>query len=132
MTLSTSIEMRNVITAANEKFMDTFNKGDTAGLATLYTRDGQILPPNSDFVKGREAIQGFWQAVQGMGIKKAKLETLEVEDCSDTVFEVGQFTLYGADGQQLDQGKYIVIWKQEASEWKLPRDIFNSSMPTPG
>jgi len=132
MSLSTSIEMRDVISAANEKFIVTFNNGDTAGLSTLYTRDGQILPPNSDFVKGREAIQGFWQAVQEMGIKKAKLETLEVEDCSDTVIEVGQFTLYSADGQQLEQGKYIVIWKQDAGEWKLHRDIFNSSIPAPG
>lgn len=132
MTLSTSIEMRDVIAAANEKFMEAFKKGDTAGLAALYTRDAQVLPPNSDFVTGREAIQGFWQAVQGMGIKGAKMEIIEVEDCGDTAFEVSRFTLYSADGQELDKGKYIVIWKQEAGEWKLHRDIFNSSMPAPG
>jgi hypothetical protein len=29
----------------------------------------------------------------------------------------------------LDQGKYIVIWKREKGQWKLHRDIFNSSVP---
>jgi len=35
-------------------------------------------------------------------------------------------------GYVLDKGKYIVIWKQEEGQWKLHRDIFNSSMPAPG
>jgi ketosteroid isomerase-like protein len=29
----------------------------------------------------------------------------------------------------VDQGKYIVIWKQDGGQWKLHRDIFNSSLP---
>ena len=132
MALSTSIEMREEIAAANDKFMAAFNGGDTAGVAALYTQDAKVLPPNSDFVSGREATQGFWQAVQGMGIKKAKMEIVEVEACGDTAYEVSQFTLYGAEGLELDKGKYIVIWKQEAGEWKLHRDIFNSSLPAPG
>jgi hypothetical protein len=33
--------------------------------------------------------------------------------------------LRGADGQVIDQAKYTIIWKREASEWKLHRDIFN-------
>jgi ketosteroid isomerase-like protein len=36
------------------------------------------------------------------------------------------------DMRALDKGKYIVIWKQEDGQWKLHRDIFNSSMPPPG
>jgi ketosteroid isomerase-like protein len=67
-----------------------------------------------------------------MGIQKVKMEIVEVEDYGDTAFEISRFTLYGADGQELDKGKYIVIWKQEAGEWKLHRDIFNSSNPAPG
>ncbi len=33
------------------------------------------------------------------------------------------------DPTALDAGKFIVVWKQEAGQWKLHRDIFNSSMP---
>lgn len=131
MTQSTSTEVRDAIAAANENFMAAFKRGDAAGLAALYTENGQVLPPNSDFVTGKEAIQAFWQALSDMGIKEAKLEVVEVEGHGDTAIEVSKYTLHGEEGQELDKGKYIVIWKQEEGQWKLHRDIFNSSMPVP-
>jgi len=124
-------EFRAAIAAANQKFMAAFSRSDAAGLAALYTENGQILPPNSDFVTGKPAIQGFWQAVIDMGIQEAQLEIVEVEGHGDTAIEVSTFILKDAGGQALDKGKYIVIWKQEAGQWKLHRDIFNSSMPAP-
>jgi ketosteroid isomerase-like protein len=32
-------------------------------------------------------------------------------------------------GKVVDRGKYIVIWKREQGQWKLHRDIWNTSMP---
>jgi uncharacterized protein (TIGR02246 family) len=122
-------EVHKAIAAANENFVAAFNSGDAAGLATLYTEDGQVLPQNSDFVTGRPAIQAFWQASFDMGVNEAKLEIVEVEDHGHTAIEVSKFTLSGEEGQVLDEGKYIIIWKQENGQWKLHRDIFNSSMP---
>jgi ketosteroid isomerase-like protein len=52
-------------------------RGDAADVAALYTENGQVMPPNSDFVTGRQAVEMFWQAVMDMGIKEAKLEILE-------------------------------------------------------
>jgi len=132
MTQSTSTEVRGAIAAANENFMAALKRGDAAGLAALYTENGQVMPPNGDFVTGRQAVQRFWQALMDMGIKEAKLEIIEVEGHGDTAIEVSTFTLQGEGGQLLDKGKYIVIWKQEEGQWKLHRDIFNSSMPAPG
>jgi uncharacterized protein (TIGR02246 family) len=131
MTPVTSTEVRDAIVAANGNFKTTFKAGDAAGMAALYTENGQLLPPNSDFVTGRPALQTFWQAIMDMGIKEAGLETVEVESHGDTAIEVGKYTLKGEGGQVLDNGKYIVIWKQEDGQWKLHRDIFNSSMPAP-
>jgi uncharacterized protein (TIGR02246 family) len=130
--MATTTDVSALIAAANEKFMAAARQGDAAGLAALYTEDGQLLPPNADVMSGREAIAAFWGAVVEMGIKEAELDTVEVADHGDTAIEVGRFTLYGADRQQLDRGKYIVVWKQEAGQWKLHRDIFNSSLPAPG
>ena len=130
--MTRSTEIRDAIAAANEKFMTAFNGGDAAGLAALYTEQGQVLPPNSDFVTGQQAIQAFWQALMDMGIKSAQLEIVEVEDHGDTATEVSKYTLQGEGGQVLDKGKYIIIWKREDGHWKLHRDIFNSSMPAPG
>ena len=132
MTQSTTTEVRGAIAAGVESFMAAFKKGDAAGLTALYTENGQVLPPNAEFVTGKQAIQMFWQAVMDMGVKEAKIEILEVEGHGDTAIEISTFTLLGEGGQVLDKGKYIVIWRQAAGEWKLHRDIFNSSMPAPG
>jgi uncharacterized protein (TIGR02246 family) len=129
MTAQPTGEAREAIAAANQNFMASFARGDAAGMAALYTTNGQLLPTHSDFVTGTKAIQGFWQAVIDMGIKEATLETLEVEGHNETAYEVGKFTLRGSAGQVLDRGKYVVIWKREGGRWKLHRDIWNTSMP---
>jgi uncharacterized protein (TIGR02246 family) len=123
--------VREAIRAADDQFVAAFNRGDAAGVAALYTEQGQLLPPNADFVIGREAIQAFWQGAMDMGIASAKIEILEVEEHGDTAIEVSTFALYAQGGQELDAGKFIVIWKRVGGEWKLHRDIFNSSKPAP-
>ena len=80
MDVATPVDIREVIADANNDFMVTFGRGDAAGMADLYTDDGQLLPPNSDFMTGKEAIQAFWQALMDMGIKEAKLDIIEVEE----------------------------------------------------
>ncbi len=120
------------IVERNELFMATFARRDAAGLAALYTDEGQVLPPNGDFVTGHEQLEAFWGAVFGMGVAKLKMEIVELEAYGDTAVEVSQYTMFGDAEQVLDKGKYIVVWKQEDDQWKLHRDIFNSSMPPPG
>jgi ketosteroid isomerase-like protein len=112
--------------------MLAFRHGDAAGLAALYTEHGQLLPTQSEVIEGKLGIQSFWQGVMDMGITAAHLETLEAEDHGDTAHEVGQYTLEGAGGHVRDRGKYVVIWKHAGGQWKLHRDIWNSSMPPAG
>ncbi|MCI0495208.1 DUF4440 domain-containing protein [candidate division KSB1 bacterium] len=124
-----SAKIREAIVAANGIFMEAFNKGDAVGLAACYTAEGQLLPGNSDFITGTQAIQNFWQGVMNMGIKSARLETIEVEGMGKTAYEIGKYQLFADGNQMADQGKYIVIWKQVEGKWKLHRDIWNTSLP---
>ena len=128
---SSSKEVHDAIVAANAKFVAAYGRGDAAGVAALYTEAGQLLPPNAGPIKGRDAIQAFWQSVME-GVASVKIETHEVEGHGDTAIEVSKYKLYAKDGQELDAGKFIVIWKQEGGQWKLHRDIFNSSKPAQG
>jgi uncharacterized protein (TIGR02246 family) len=132
MSQPTAQQIRQAIASADEVFMETSRKGDAAGLAALYTEEGQLMPPNAGFQTGRQAIQAFWQAVLDAGIQEARLEIREVEAHGDTAIEVGEYTLHGEGGAELDAGKYIVIWQREDGQWKLHRDIFNSSLPASG
>ena len=129
MAQTTATEVRAGILAANEKFMAAFSRGDAAACAACYMEQGQLLPPNSDVIADKQAIHTFWQGAMHMGITAAKLDTVEVEDHGNTINEVGKYTLQGVGGQVLDTGKYVVIWRQEAGQWKIHRDIWNSSRP---
>src|SRR5213080_1040244 len=51
------------IEAVNAKWIDFFNKGDFAGVASLYTEDATAFPPGSGMVKGRAAIEALWKSM---------------------------------------------------------------------
>lgn len=123
---------RAAVEAANEAFVARFNDGDSAGVAELYAEDGQLLPPNANPVSGRTAIAEFWQGVMGAGIKGVALETAELVGMGEIGSEIGRYTLTDGEGNVLDRGKYIVVWKQEGDGVRLYRDIWNSSMPAAG
>lgn len=126
---TTTIRAR--VLAGNKKFMAAFSQRNAGALAKLYTKGGQLLPPGSEVVTGQAAIQPFWQGALDMGLAQVKLDTVEVEGHRDTAIEVGKYTLLTADGQVADAGKYVVVWKVEGRSWKLHRDIWNSSQPSP-
>ena len=115
------------ISKTNEAFMAALANGDAAGVVSLYTEDGQILPPNTDLISGSQNIQNFFQGFIDSGLSVISLVSTEVEGMGDTAIEVGKYTI-SVDDQVVDSGKYIVIWKKDGEEWKLHRDIFNSNM----
>ncbi len=117
------------IQAADGEVMAAFEAGDAEALASLYTQDGMLLPPNSDFVSGTAAIQGFWQAVMDAGVAGLKLTVEEAQGFDDTAWEVGRYVLYDSAGAPIDEGKYIVLWQRTEAGWRLHRDIWNSSRP---
>ena len=132
MAQSLSAETRAAISSANQAFLKAFNQSDAAGcVSAVYAASSQILPPNSEIIEGTDGIQAFWQGAMDMGIKSATLDTVELEPCGDAMVEIGKYTLQVEGDQTIDEGKYLVVWKQEGTEWKWHRDIWNSSRPIP-
>jgi uncharacterized protein (TIGR02246 family) len=122
-------DVQRQIEAANSQFVSAFKGGDAAAISKLYTADAQLLPANSDFVRGTDAIRAFWQKVIEMGLAGASLETVEVEAHGNTAIEVGRYRLLGPGDTVADAGKYIVVWKNDGGTWKLHRDIWTTSQP---
>jgi uncharacterized protein (TIGR02246 family) len=122
-------EVRAAIEDGNKQFIAAFGRGDGKAVAALYSAGAQVFPPNGDIVQGTEAIANFWQRVMESGIKGVELTTLDVDAQGDTAHEVGKYTLTGEGGKPLDTGKYVVVWKREVGQWKLHRDIWNTSVP---
>jgi uncharacterized protein (TIGR02246 family) len=120
---------RAAIAAANAEFMAAVARGDSGAVARLYAPGAQVMPPNGELAQGPEAIGALVQRLLDAGVKEAALESAEVEVRGDLAFETGRYTLRGEGGADIDNGKYVVIWKQEGADWRLYRDIWNSSRP---
>src|SRR5438128_5705310 len=81
------------IEAVNAKWIDFFNKGDFAGVASLYTEDATAFPPGSGMVKGRAAIEALWKSM-AQQVSDPKLTTLDVKPLgSSAARESGTFSL---------------------------------------
>ena len=121
--------VKAAIEAANAQFSAAVVKGDGAGLAAMYSPDGQVMPAGSDPIRGTEAIQKFWQGGLDSGIVAVSLKTIEVFGHGPTATEVGEYELRDKAGKVLDHGKYIVVWKHADGRWKLLRDMFSTNVP---
>jgi ketosteroid isomerase-like protein len=64
-----------------------------------------------------------------MGIANIDLDTTQVEVAGGVAIETGRFRLQGADGADIDNGKYLVVWREEAGQWRMHRDIWNTNRP---
>ena len=122
-------DTRDAIVARDSEFMDAFARRDAAAVAALYTEGGQLLPPHGDVVTGRAGIEMFWKSAMEMGIASAGLDTVELDDLGDTAIEIGRYTLVASDGEMLEHGKYLVVWKQDGGAWRLHRDMWSSNAP---
>jgi uncharacterized protein (TIGR02246 family) len=114
------------IEAVNAKWIDLFNKGDFAGIASLYTEDASAFPPGSAIVKGRAAIESMWKGMAEQ-VSNPKLVTLDVKALGPSAArEIGTFSLKTkGPAQQEVTGKYVVIWEKVGADWKLAVDIWN-------
>lgn len=121
--------VRSAIEANNRRFVAAAAKADAAAVAELYTATARVFPPNSDVVQGRGAIQGLWKSVFDSGTTDVTLTTTDVESQGDLAYESGTYEMKLKDGKTADRGKYIVVWKRDSGQWKLHRDIWNTSMP---
>jgi uncharacterized protein (TIGR02246 family) len=115
------------IEAVNAKWIDFFNKGDFAGVASLYTDDATAFPPGSGMVKGRAAIEAMWKNMAEK-VGDPIVTTLDVKPLGPSAArEIGTFSLKtkGANPQEVT-GKYVVVWEKIGSDWKLAADIWNN------
>ncbi|MGD9346327.1 MAG: SgcJ/EcaC family oxidoreductase [Candidatus Aminicenantes bacterium] len=127
------VKVRQEIEAANAKFGEAVRAGDAAMLASYYTEDATLLPPNSEMIKGRAAVEAYWAGGFQMGIKDVLLTTVDVMGMGDLVCEIGtaKVSLQPEEMDAMeDMAKYLVVWKKgDDGMWRLHVDIWNSSLP---
>ena len=114
---------------ANKVFAATFPESDSVALSNLYTADAKVMVHGVPAVSGKDNIQSLFGGFMRSGVNKVDLKTIEVWGNEDYITEEGEFSIF-VDDNMVDQGKYVVLWKNEDGKWYLHRDIFNSNMPS--
>jgi len=79
--------VRADIETVNREIGKAFSRGDAAAIAAFYTDDAVVMPPNSQMIKGRKAIEEFWKGAMGMGVRSIQLDTLDVQSGTDLAYE---------------------------------------------
>jgi ketosteroid isomerase-like protein len=117
------------IDSTNAVFAGLVSRGDSAGLAAMYTADAKMMGSNMPAASGTAAIKSaFGGMFSMMGTVDLKPTVVDVWGNADMLVEEGTYTM-SQKGKEIDRGKYIVLWKMEDGKWKLFRDIFNSDLP---
>jgi ketosteroid isomerase-like protein len=130
---STSFDLskaKSIVQDMDAKFSDAVRKGDSATMASEYADDAMVFPPNSEAVK-KEGILSLWGGLLRMGVKDFKLTIDDVTGDADMLAETGRYEVLGADNKSLDKGKYVVTWRNYNGDWKIFRDIWNTSIAAP-
>jgi len=121
------------IRASSEGWDKAYNERDWAALASFYTEDAIVMPPNVPAVKGRAGIEGFF--AQTPPFSAAGLEITEIDGRGNLAVVSGTysvtFTIEGMPPFE-DVGKWVEIrHKQADGSWLIHRDIFNSDVAPP-
>ena len=114
--------------AMRDVWQSAFDARDAAALAAICAEDGALMPPNSDTLIGRTAIEAFWADLQATGIG-AEIKDTEVYAHGDDGYSVGAYTITNAGGATIDEGKYVVTWRHVDGKWQMHHNIWNSNLP---
>ena len=119
---------RSFIDSINLKFTEEFRSGDSAALAAHYSADAEMLFANSEPIKGKDILSA-WGSLVRTGLKDFTFVSTDITGSSDLIVETGTYEMKAEDKTLVERGKYVVVWKLVNGEWKLFRDIGNTSMP---
>ncbi|MDP4283111.1 MAG: hypothetical protein Q8891_01705 [Bacteroidota bacterium] len=117
------------IKQSNQNFMKAFKALDSETVSNSYTTDAKAMVANIPTIEGRNNIKHFISEEMNKGIRDIDLHTIKIWGDSNMLAEEGTYKSLDSLGKKLDKGKYIVLWKIEAGNWKMYRDIWTSDEP---
>ena len=105
------------------------NATDAVKIASLYSETATLMPPNEEVVKGRIAIQAWFQAALGR-LGQIQIVPMRSSILGGEAFQVGNFKITPKDGSSQRAFKYVLILNRIEAQWQIAYDIWNSDQPT--
>lgn len=104
--------LRAEIEGINRQLEDAFNRKDMLAVARYYADDARLVGPRGQEVRGRAAIDAYWQNVRNP--KSWRLEAFDIGGSRDEAYQFGRSTLVqeGTAGDRTSVADFVVIWKR--------------------
>ncbi|HEY7682369.1 MAG TPA: DUF4440 domain-containing protein [Gemmatimonadales bacterium] len=120
------------IRAIDASFNEFLRSQNDSAIAATYAADAVLFPPSMPRVTGSENIRKFFAEIWPL---KASLEITPgtIRVFGDLAVEDGTWTWSAPtpQGEQKDNGKYLVSWRRSGNTWLVVQDIWNSDNPPP-
>ena len=122
------------ITAFNARYLGSINDEDIATLSSLTTEGHVILIPNREPIVGKAANDAANRSAFERFTFDETWTPVETVIDGNLAFQRGTFTTIATprgDGERLEvSGSFMRIYqRQRNGEWRMTRDMFNSSTP---
>ena len=118
-------------TAAHRAFATALRRGDAAAVSALYTESAWLLAPAAAPIRGRTAIEQYWQTGVDAGVRDVDLEPVRFETRRDVIYELGRYAVaVERDGPVADRGDYLLVHeRQDDGSWRWAVEMFNPDAP---
>ena len=117
------------------QWRDALVANDFDAILGFYAETAMEMPANTPIALGHQAIRAWYESWLTAGVVNIwTTEVIEVAASGDLAYERGtyDFSMDTPDGSIEDVGKYVLIWKKIAGQWKAIVDISNSDLPLTG
>jgi uncharacterized protein (TIGR02246 family) len=101
----------------------SFNKGDAAVVAKLYSEDAQLVMSGSAPVRGRAAIRSTVEEMIKSGVK-VRIGTDQNVGSGDLAYVYGHYSVLDHEGgKSVEEGTYVELWRRRAGTWLIELDV---------
>jgi len=131
---STTQAVVEMINRLRDQEIAAFNAGEADNLASCFTSDCSLMPPDGPMVSGQEALRSWSQGVAAQFVINGRYTGSDVTAAGDWAIEryTGILTLTPkAGGAPVEETvKGIHIYRRQADgSWRIAQDIWNSDAP---
>ena len=101
-----------------EQWVNAFNKGDAGSIAGLYAPEAQMIPPNGQYIDGKD-IDTYWHQRLSVVPGKLSIEKSRIEASGELAYQTGIFQLILPDGLQTRGHILSVLCRKKAEGWRI-------------
>lgn len=114
-----------------QSFEQAFNADDLEACLALFDDDAQILPEHGPAVSGRDGIAAYLKD-QMTPVVSFNTEADMSMVRADIAIEQGHYRVRDVRrGSDIEAGKYMHVWRNRGTGWKLYRVMYNTDIEVP-